>query len=107
MPPVFTDFSGDFRVTVSRQVHQKTAASDAKKIDMLRSARGFADKSQSPAIGQGIDRAGFARVRPSSERDLYAGWGRQVPQPVYGGKKGCKMKNRHGGWSGLGEQWEK
>jgi hypothetical protein len=52
MPPVLTDFRRNFRVTVSRQIHQKAAASDAEKVDMLRSARSFADKSQSPAIGQ-------------------------------------------------------
>jgi hypothetical protein len=62
MLPMLTDFSRDFCITVAWKIYQKTAASDTEKVDMLRAARSFTDKSEPSAIGQGIDRAGFASV---------------------------------------------
>ena len=65
-------------MAVAGQVGQPRPRAKREKIDGLRAARGFAEKRQPFAPGEGVDRARFADIRSSREGDFEPCLGREI-----------------------------
>ena len=54
------------------------AAAEVEEIDLLGAARRVGGPGQRPAVGQRVDQAGLADIRPAGESDLRQGVRRQI-----------------------------
>lgn len=93
--PMLTDCSRYFSIAVARKIHEKTTASQLKKIYVLGTSGRFAGESKTATSGERIDSTGLTRIGTPGKGNLHPIRRRQVLQLIDSSIKGCVLKNGH------------